>query len=355
MPSCVDSGEPRMDERCQTSAPRACQGAQSDGMDCGDSAVCHAGACVHNALVNGDFSRGLAGWELQGDAAQFMVAPDPSNYQRVSLSTSPDGASKGSASRGSVSQKFIVPMDASAIRFNVFGGHAHVRLKSETDEVLQSCSGLDTNSIHVPVSWDLTGKRGQRLVIAIEDDLAEGDWGYVSTTGFDVVRQGTHGLVNAQFSDGLSDWELTGDGRYFQVFEDFNYTPMRMPLMVTGDASYGRRRSMTTYTVDRSASRFGEGSTGSLSQRFVVPDNAIALRFNVHGGRPGQISLKDAERTLYTVSANNTDEIKTPVSWALTPHRGKTLRLSVEDASTDSSFGYIGSSGFDVITSYNGP
>jgi hypothetical protein len=338
------------------SAPtESCTDVQNDGMPCGETAACHAGACVHNALVNGDFSRGLAGWTLDGDAAGFMIAPDTGNYQRISLSTSSDGGSSGSAAQGTVSQTFIVPMDAIAIRFNVSGGHAHVRLKSASGEVLQSCAALDTNSIHVPVSWDLMGKRGQSLVIAIEDDVADGDWAYISTTGFDVLREDDVGIVNAQFRDGMTGWEPTGDGGYFQVFDDFDYTATRNSLMITGDPSYGRRRSLTTYTVDRLASGYGETSQGTLSQSFVVPSNAVALRFNVHGGRAGQVSLKEGERALYTVSANNSDEVKTPVSWMLAPHRGKTLRLTIEDASADLPFGYIGSSGFDLITSYNGP
>jgi hypothetical protein len=246
-------------------------------------------------------------------------------------------------------------MDAIAIRFVVFGGHAHVRLKTTSGEMLQSCVGLDTNSVHVPVSWDLTGKRGQSLVIAIEDDLIDGDWAYVSTTGFDIVREDDSGILNSQFSNGLASWEASGDAQYFQIFEDFNYTATRNALKVTGDPSYGRRHSVTTYTVDRLASGYGEASKGILSQTFVVPGNAVALRFNVHGGRAGQVTLKEGDRALYTVSANNSDEIKTPVSWVLTPHRGKTVRLSIEDDSSDSSFGYIGSSGFDLITSYNGP
>jgi hypothetical protein len=38
----------------------------------------------------------------------------------------------------------------------------------------------------------------------------------------------------------------------------------------------------------------------------------------------------------------------------LTSQRGKTLRLLVEDMVTGS-YGYVGTSGFDLITSYNGP
>jgi hypothetical protein len=314
VPSCEDTHEPRVDKRCMSAPPPSCEGMPNDGAACGDSAACHAGACMHNALINGDFSRGLAGWTLQGDAERFTIAPDISNYQRISLSTSTADASSIGAAQGAVSQTFIVPMDAIAIRFVVFGGHAHVRLKTTSGEMLQSCVGLDTNSVHVPVSWDLTGKRGQSLVIAIEDDLIDGDWAYVSTTGFDIVREDDSGILNSQFSNGLASWEASGDAQYFQIFEDFNYTATRNALKVTGDPSYGRRHSVTTYTVDRLASGYGEASKGILSQTFVVPGNAVALRFNVHGGRAGQVTLKEGDRALYTVSANNSDEIKTPVS-----------------------------------------
>jgi hypothetical protein len=43
------------------------------------------------------------------------------------------------------------------------------------------------------------------------------------------------------------------------------------------------------------------------------------------------------------------------VSWNLEPHRGAMLKISIEDYSQVTPYGYIGTTGFDVITSYNGP
>jgi hypothetical protein len=42
------------------------------------------------------------------------------------------------------------------------------------------------------------------------------------------------------------------------------------------------------------------------------------------------------------------------VSWDLVAHRGKMLKLAIEDTVTGS-WGYIGASGFDLITAFNGP
>ena len=354
MPSCEDSGEPRPGSSCRGDAEVDCSKPGSDGAACSDASVCRNGACMHSALINGDFSRGLMGWTLTGDAGRFWLSADNSNYQRLSLSTSSDGASGGSALRGSVSQAFMVPMDATALRFNVFGGHAQVRLKDSAGKVLQSCTGLDTNSVHVPVSWELVSKRGQQLVIAIEDELDTGDWAYVSTTGFDVVRQGDVGLVNAQFADGLRGWDTTGDGASFNVFDDYNYSTTPDALN-SGDPRYGRRRSVSSYVYSLSGAAFGSASKGSLSQSFVVPKDAVALRFNVHGGRGGRVVLSEGTRALYTVTGNNDDSVKVTVSWSLEAHRGKSLRLALEDEVTTLSYGYVGSSGFDLITSYNGP
>ena len=353
MPSCEDTGEPRPDRSCATAAKTDCGKTGSDGTACGDAAVCRNGTCVHSALINGDFSRGLTGWTLTGDAARFALGPQSSSSERITLSTNA-AATGGSAARGSVSQAFMVPMDASALRFNVFGGRAQVRLKDAAGKVLQSCNGLDSNSIHVPVSWELVSRRGQLLVLAIEDELDSGEWGYVTTTGFDVVRQPDAGIVNAQFAEGFAGWETTGDGAHFTIYDDFNYSTTA-DVMSSGVPSYGRRRSVTTYVWTLSGAAFGSASKGSLSQSFVVPNDAVALRFNVCGGRTARVVLRDGTSTVYSVSANNDDAVKVPVSWPLAAHRGKSLRLTIEDDVTTTNYGYIGVSGIDLVTSYNGP
>jgi hypothetical protein len=322
-----------------------------DGTQCGTDEACHAGACIHAALVNGDFSRGLMGWTTSGDAANFLVAEDLSNDSRPSLTTwvesQPGG---GERALGSVSQQFVVPDDALAIRFNVFGGHAHVRLR-DAKSVIAEVTGLDSNDRHVPVSWDLSARRGQTLNVSIDDDLSQS---FVAVTGFDVIRDIPSPIANAQFDTGnFAGWDLTGDAMYFNPFEDFNLGSP--PPQTTGVAAYGRRYSVSSYALAPGAPRLGPSAVGTLTQSFVVPMDAVALRFNVHGGKTGIVGLYEESSLLHSARALNDNDRKVPMSWDLTLHRGKTLRLSIIDSLADDQWDFLGCSGFDLITSYNGP
>jgi hypothetical protein len=354
---CMTSNDP-----CQTShwdcstpggVPVCAPVALADGESCGERAVCYDGTCAARSLVNGDFSRGLDGWDVSGDRAAFLFMVDEASDNRRSFSTSPTAAATGGEKRISVSQSFIVADDAVAVRFNIFGGGAHVRLKDASGSVLEDCTGLDSNDVRTPVSWDLSERRGQRLTLAIEDDLDTGEWAYVSGSGFDVIRDVPGPIRNAQWADGFEGWESTGDGLYFALFDDYNYSTMESGR--GGVPAYGRRLTVSTYGRDRAASSLGTATLGTISQVFVVPSDAVALRFNVHGGRAGQVRLLDGSKELHMASARDSDAWKVPVSWDLQPFRGKTLRLSIEDPSTSTRYGYIGTTGFDVITSYNGP
>lgn len=340
---------------CQTShwecssseaAPRCVSAAVADGESCDDGSVCHAGSCARRSLVNGDFGRGLSGWELVGDAASFVVMADPGNNDRLSLSTSPTAAGSGSSARGSISQSFTVQADVTAVRFHVSGGHASVRLKDGSGAILHECTGGGSNDERIPVSWDLTARRGQRLTLAVEDELDSGDWGYVSVSGFDVVRDQPGPLRNAQWEQGFDAWETTGDGLHFNVFEDYNHFPTE---------AYGYRLSVSTYARDTAAASLASASRGSVSQMFVVPNDAVALRFNLHGGTRARVRLLEESSELHSVSARNSDRVKVPVSFNLEALRGKTLRLVIEDEDVSEPFGYIGTTGFDLITAYNGP
>jgi hypothetical protein len=118
---------------------------------------------------------------------------------------------------------------------------------------------------------------------------------------------------------------------------------------------YGYRRSISTYARDISAAARGDATRGSVSQNFTVPNDAVALRFNVHGGMAAQIKLLYQNQALYSVTGNDADAPLVIVNWALQAQRGKNVRLSIENSAVLGPFGYVGSSGFDLITSYNGP
>lgn len=329
------------------SAPSCLSVPIADGTLC-DAGTCRGGTCTATALTNGDFSKGLAGWTAMGDAAKFQLAPNPDNHDRITLSTRSDA---GVTAKGSLSQTFTVPADALALRFYVSGGQAHVRLKDASGIAVEDCTGISQDGLAIPVSWDLTARRGMTLTIAIEDDVDTAQWGYVSTSGFDVIRDVSMPLRNSQWSNDFAGWETSGDGQNWNLFVDGNYWTGQSLMP---EAQYGERKSLSSYARSQTAAAYGTASLGTVSQMFVVPMDAVALRFNVHGGSAAVILYANGEQVA-TISANNDDYRKIPVNWDLTPYRGMTVKLSIEDNTTLAIWGYIGVSGFDVITSYNGP
>jgi hypothetical protein len=356
--ACTDNTDACMESHWDCSMsdePMCVMATRDDGEACGDNAVCHAGACADNVLVNGDFSRGLEGWTVTGDGARFLVSRTNGPGGRTTLCTSPDGAGSGSAAVGTVSQRFTVPADALALRFVVTGGHAHVKLKAAGGDVLEDCVGRDSIDQRIPVSWDLAALRGQEVELAVEDEESTGTWGYVFTTGFDVIRDAPSALNNPLLMDGLNGWETTGDGQRFSVVESYNLYD-GLNIMTDGVKMYGHRLIVSTYTTDESGQTTQAASRGTMAQSFTVPNDAVALRFDVFSGRTGcSVKLTENDQVLYEAAGVDSDGTHLPVSWALEPHRGKLLRLTVEDNSVSPSYGYIGVTGFDIITSFNGP
>jgi hypothetical protein len=307
---------------------------------------------MHSALINGDFSRGFQGWTLTGDAQQFHIAQDEDSYRRWTVSTWVEGLSGGGGfATGTVSQSFAVPNDAVALRFNVFGGEATVQLRDASGNQLENVNGTNRADNRVPVSWDLSTRRGQTLTIVIQDDISsDSTWAYINATGFDVIREGASALVNGDFHDHLTGWEASGDGMYFNVYNDYNYGA---PDLRHYDA-WGRRMSVSTYARE-GTSRLGISTVGTLSQTFTVPADATALRFNLCGGRRTHVALYDGATMLYEGFPRDDNSLKVPVSWDLTDFRGKPLRILLVDEVSTEQYDYLGTSGFDILTAFNGP
>jgi hypothetical protein len=294
-----------------------------------------ARAPVEPALQDGDFSKGLAGWDTSGAASSFHFFKDPVAGDRWTVTTCAK-VDHCEDITGSISQVFTVPDDAVALRFVIHGGRSHVRLY-EGDRVVEDVIGMDDNATRIPVSWDLLEHRGLDLRLAIED-AEKGDWGFISVSGFDVVRDVPSPIENMDFADGLSGWDATGDAPFFSLFRD---------------GLAGGRWTVTT--AARSGPHLMDKATGTLSQTLRVPDDAIALRFYVHGGHNAYVRLWDHQVLLASVAGIDSNSVRVPVSWDMVPHRGNVVRLAIEDPSADLNWGFIGTSGFDLITSRNGP
>jgi hypothetical protein len=326
---------------------------EADGTTCDADSSCHAGNCMRAALVNGDLSQGFRGWTLTGDAQRFITGADANFFGRRFVTTWV-GDPNGDAGKGTISQTFTVPSDAIALRFLVTGGHAHVRLRAAGGNILEDVTGPDSNDVRVPVSWDLSMRRGQMLSLSLEDDLDAQGWSFVSVVGFDVIRDVQTGLRNPQFEMGLTSWATTGDAAYFNKFSDWNNAATTQdgqpPL-----PAYGSRSSVSTFVFDMASPNVNDAATGTLLQQFIVPSDAVALRFNLHGGKSGHVYLRSNSVTVYTASAGDANFPKVPISWDLVPHRGTPVQLVIEDNTSTGAWAFIGVSGFDLITTYNGP
>lgn len=289
------------------------------------------------ALVNGSFEAGLEGWTAEGDAASFRVFADARYGDRPSLTTFlPDLPRGGGSARGTLWQEFAVPGDAAALRFVVHGGHERVKLLDGDQELFQAV-GVDDNDVRVPVSWPLTAHRGRVVRLAVED-RGRGGWGFISTSGFDVIRDVPCALKNADFADGLNGWDVEGDAASFNRFRD---------------PDVGNRWSITSAIRKEGAPV--DAARGTLSQQFQVPVDALALRFVVHGGSKGSVRLLEGDTVLFEARATDSNEVHVPVSWRLDGLRGRTVRLAIVDGVDRGPWGFLGVSGFDLVTSRNGP
>ena len=120
------------------------------------------------------------------------------------------------------------------------------------------------------------------------------------------------------------------------------------------ETQYGSRVALTTFVHASDAPRPGDIGRGAASQQFVVPNNAFALRFVVHGGAAARVTLSRAGTVVYSASGDDSNVHKTPIGWDLEPYRGATMILAVEDNAT-STWRFVGTTGFDVITETHGP
>jgi hypothetical protein len=282
-------------------------------------------------LVNGDFSQGLDGWHQTGDADRFRTFRDPGDAFRWSLTTAP---ADRSVAMGTVYQDFIVPADGVALRFYIHGGRSHVKLM-QGPYVVREAVAMDDNLRRVPVSFDLRAYRSHKLRILVVDDEADPEWGFISVSGFDVIREASP-IVNPWFEDDFDGWTVEGQA----------------PRLFTDLETIGQVKAVTTWDNERD----GDALIGKLWQEFTIPDDAIVLRFNIHGGQNAFVRLFDAGdgSLLREAWGANSNTLRIPIVWDLVPLRGRTVKLAVDDPSTGS-WSYIGSSGFDVITEGNGP
>lgn len=290
-------------------------------------------------LVNGWFEQGLDGWVAEGDASKFRVFADPKYGMRPSVTTFvPSEADVGGGrATGTLTQSFAVPEDAAALRFVVHGGYGRVRLLDGGRE-LKQVAGPGSNDDHVLVNWSLVQLRGKVLKLVIDDSLDAPPWAFISVSGFDVVRERPCSLKNAGFADGLNGWRFEGDADKFTWFRD---------------AISGNRWSVSTASQGPGMSP--DAARGKLEQSFVVPPDAVALRFAVHGGSRGAIRLWRDGVLLYEARGTDSNNVRIPITWDLRPLRGTSVTLAIEDMVADPPYGFIGTTGFDLVTRENGP
>ena len=75
----------------------------------------------------------------------------------------------------------------------------------------------------------------------------------------------------------------------------------------------------------------------------------------VFAGDPDVMQYLGGATQLYEGFPRDDNSLKVPVSWDLTPYRGKALRLLLVDEVSTEQYDYLGTTGFDILTAYNGP
>jgi hypothetical protein len=135
---------------------------------------------------NLDFSEGIHCWLMTGDAARFTLARDARIDDRWVLGTYvPDLLE---AAQGELWQNFVVPANATSLRFKVAGGTSKVQLFvfGGSPSQHKTVSGAMTNATYTDVNWDLVPLRNRSVSLRIID-AEVGAWGFVFVTGFELL------------------------------------------------------------------------------------------------------------------------------------------------------------------------
>jgi tetratricopeptide (TPR) repeat protein len=137
---------------------------------------------VSRPLKNGDFSAGLHGWTVEGSGA-FGVYSTPTGPAFTTYGAHQD------ADTGRIYQCFKVPEDATALRFQMFGGSdekkRYVALWQE--ELVWQHATAHNDNTPFEVQWDLTPLRGEVVTLEIVDHDRE-PYGFISAQHFLIVR-----------------------------------------------------------------------------------------------------------------------------------------------------------------------
>lgn len=153
------------------------------------------------ALVNPDFSNGLAGWTGAGD--DFQTFPGDDGRWRVTTYSS----AKREAATGVLYQDFTVDSRTKALRFLVHGGDGVIRLYRGTD-LLRETRGRSghapRNTPETVACWNLGAYAGESLRVSIVD-FATGPWGFVGATAFEFLDrpcEGSSSMSRTEHSHG---------------------------------------------------------------------------------------------------------------------------------------------------------
>ncbi|MFN0059904.1 MAG: hypothetical protein ACKVX7_15710 [Planctomycetota bacterium] len=138
-------------------------------------------------------------------------------------------------------------------------------------------------------------------------------------------------LKNGDFTQGLDGWIAEDGADQFLVY---------------GGRGAGRLSSF---------GKKGDDNVGRLYQCFLVPDDALELRFFVHGGYdPGQLAIElwDGPRA-HRRMTGRCDNLPFEVRWELTSLRGRIATLAIVDNLT-TPWGFIGAHGFELQRAESG-
>ncbi len=156
-------------------------------------------------LTNGDFTKGLEGWNIEGGAAAFRTFPRGDASFLTTWGDQQDG------NTGRLFQCFKVPNDAVKLVFKLHGGSnrekTYVALWRKNDRQGQVAARNDNTPFQA--SFLLKPLRDEIVTLEIVDNNTDG-WGFIGVEDFHIVRETELNRLKAERESSTFDVYLRG-------------------------------------------------------------------------------------------------------------------------------------------------
>ncbi|MFM9960132.1 MAG: SUMF1/EgtB/PvdO family nonheme iron enzyme [Planctomycetaceae bacterium] len=147
-------------------------------------AVAAEAAKTARPLTNGDFKRGLEGWEIEGGAKEFQTVTVEKETSLTTYGRNRD------ADTGRLYQCFQVPADATDLQFSIHGGSdlQTLRLALWNGPQLYRHTAARDDHLLFQYRWNVVPLRGKVVTLEIGDNSTAA-WGCIGVQGISLISQ----------------------------------------------------------------------------------------------------------------------------------------------------------------------